>query len=103
MATVAVPRVGRLYSALGEERAKSVLAYKARRDIAWAGLNANARLLLDRDEWVGLTFIAASRNQEATQRCATQRRKAARDASNAEYAQAAVQQGCRWLMRHYRI
>ena len=64
---------------------------KARRDIALAGLNANAKLLLDRAEWVGPTFIAASRNQEAMKLCAAQRRKAARDASNDEYAQAAVQ------------
>jgi hypothetical protein len=92
MAKVAVPRVWRLYSMLGEEHAKAVILNKARRDIAWAGLNANAKLLLDRAEWVGPTFIAASQNQEAMKQCAAQRLKAARDASNAEYAQAAVRQ-----------
>jgi len=93
MAMVAVPRVGRLYSALGEERAKATLVNKARRDIAWAGLNANAKLLLDRAGWVGQTFVAATRNQEAMKRRISQRRQAARDANNDEHAQAAVRQG----------
>jgi hypothetical protein len=101
MAKVAVPRVGRLYSLLGEEKAKAVLLNKARRDIAWAALNANAELLLDRAEWVGPTFIAASRNLEAMKQCATQRRKAARDASNSEYAQEAVRQGFEPRARAY--
>ena len=35
---------------LGEDHAKAVLLNKARRDIAWAGLNAKAKLLLDRAE-----------------------------------------------------
>ena len=58
-----------------------MLLNKARRDIAWAGLNANAKLLLDRSEWVGPTFIAASRNQEDMKQCAAHngvRRRATR-------------------------
>ena len=65
---------------------------KARREIAWAGLNANARLLLDRSDWVGPTYAAAKRNKEwkeqATRRCA-----AVRDAYEAHEALQAVGQG----------
>ena len=101
MAKVAVPRVGRMYSALGEERAMAVLLNKARRDIAWAGLNANAKLLLDRAEWVGQTFVAATQNQEAMKRRISQRRQAARDANNDEHAQAGVRQGFEIRERAY--
>jgi hypothetical protein len=90
MATVAVPRVGHLYSSLSAERAKQALVNKARREISWAGLNANAKLLLDRAEWVGPTFVAAKRNAEALKFLAAQRRKTMRGAYNDEYAQAAV-------------
>ena len=78
-----------------------MLVNKARRDIAWAGLNANDKLLLDRAEWVGPTFVAASKNQEVMKRCAAQRRKAARDGNNDEYAQAAVQQNSEPRARAY--
>ena len=90
MATVAVPRVGHLYSSLSAERAKQALVNKARRDIAWAGLNAGAKLLLDRAEWVGPTFVAAKKSAEALKFLAAQRRKTMRGAYNDEYAQAAV-------------
>jgi hypothetical protein len=95
-ARVAVPRVGHLYSTLGAERAKSVLMSKARREIAWAGLNANARLLLDRAEWVGPTYAAAAKNKEwrvqAKRKCAS-----VREAYDAHVALQAVRQG--YVMR----
>ena len=93
MAQAAVPRVGRLYSMLGAERAKAALASKARRDIAWAGLNANARLLLDRSVWVGPTFVAINKNYVDVRARAVQQRLAAADARTCERAQAAVRQG----------
>ena len=93
MAQAAVPRVGRLYSMLGAERAKAALASKARRDIAWAGLNANAKLLLDRSVWVGPTFVAINKNYSDVRARATQQRMAAANARTYERAQAAVRQG----------
>ena len=94
MDIVAVPWFRRLYSALGEERAKSVLVNRARCDIALVGLNVIAKLLIDRAEWFGPTFVAASRNQEAISGAPRSgvRQRAMRETTS-RYALAAVQQG----------
>jgi hypothetical protein len=86
MAAVALPRVGGLYSARGAKQAKAALAWKARRDIAWAGLNANAKLLLDRAEWVGPNHAAAGRSQRDSRARIALQIKAARDAVNCQRA-----------------
>ena len=101
MAAVAVPLVGRIYSSLGAERAKQALVNKARREIAWAGLNAGAKMLLDLAEWVGPTFVAAKKNAEGLKFLAVQRRKTARYAHKDENAQAAVRQGFKIRERAY--
>ena len=50
MAEAAPPGVKRLFSVHGLQSAEEALTWKARRGIAWAGIKANAKLLLDRAE-----------------------------------------------------
>jgi len=93
MAVVAVPRVGGLYSARGAKQAKAALAWKARRDIAWAGLNANAALLLDRAEWVGPNHAVAGVRQRDMRARVAMQIQAARDAVNGQRAAQRAAQG----------
>ena len=93
MAAVAVPRVGGLYNSRSAEQAKAAIVWKARRDIAWAGLNANATLLLDRAEWVGPSRAAAGRSQQSSRARVAQQIQAARDAVTGRRAAQRVRQG----------
>jgi len=86
IAELGVPRVGHLYTSRGHQAAKAALLLKARRDIAWAGINANAKLLLDRSEWVGESAMSVDRSQEAKKQRVRFQHEAARDALNAQYA-----------------
>jgi hypothetical protein len=49
----AAPRVRALFGARSAADARSRGAWHFRREVAWAGLNANARLKLERAEFVG--------------------------------------------------
>jgi hypothetical protein len=99
IAEVAVPRVGHLYTSRGHEAAKAALLLRARRNIAWAGINANARLLLDRSEWVGESPKSVDRSREGKKMRVKFQHEAARDAFNAQYAVRQQGQGYSALSR----
>jgi hypothetical protein len=80
------PRVVHLYTSRGHQAVKAALLLKARRDIAWAGINANAKLLLGCSEWVGKSAMSVDRSQEVMKLRVKFQHEAARGALNAPYA-----------------
>jgi hypothetical protein len=79
MCEVAEPRIGSFYDKRSPQEATAALLWKARRAIAWAGLKANAQLIIDRSEWAGPSYAVANG------------RVAARKARRAQHVRAACE------------
>ena len=81
LAEDAAPRMAALFGASSQRAAKTSIHFFAKRQLAWAGLLANARLKLARSAYIGPTWAAAALRREQRAQADDQSRARCRDSA----------------------